>query len=189
MELFTKIWSALGPAQDFVLAVLITLLGTFFIWLFRAKVKLLWGSTSSNHHDFKLAEDQESISIWTEKFYVQNTGRKAASSVEIVFSTFPTSYNLWPPRDHAKKFLENGNFVVTVPSLAPRELLILDTVDIHAKNPRIQAVNCPDVLSKQVDFEAVRQFGTLINVLIAYLILAGLLGTVYFLLQIMFGDS
>ncbi len=188
MEIFEKFWIFLAPVQDFVVATLVTLVAAFLLWIFRAKVKLQWGSTSSNFHSFKLAEDQDKFSIWTEKFYVQNTGSKAANAVEIVFGAVPTSYNLWPPRDHDKKILENGSFVINIPSLAPRELLILDVIDIYAKAPQIHAVNCPDVLSKQVEFQVVREFGNWFNALVAYLFFAGLIGTVYAFLQIVFGE-
>jgi hypothetical protein len=104
-----------------------------------------------------------------------------------VFSAAPTSYNLWSPRDHNRKFLENGNFVVHVPSLAPKELLIVDMIDLNPNAPRLLAVNCPDNLSWRVEFAPIRQFGFWVNSLIAYFMLAGLIGTIYLGLQLAFG--
>lgn len=186
-ELFAQLWLKLAPVHDFISAIVITLASAFLLWLFRAKVKLIWGSTSTNFHSFKLREDGDRISIWTEKFFLQNVGKKAASNIEVVFSESITSYNLWAPRDHTCKLLTNGNFVINVPSLAPGELLIVDMIDIDARSPRLLSVNCPDALSTQVKFLARRQFGKPITALVAYLMLSGCVGTVYFLLRLTMG--
>ncbi|MDI3338411.1 hypothetical protein QKW60_18525 [Defluviimonas aestuarii] len=187
MELASKLWDKLDPAHDFIISIALALVTAFLLWLLRARVKLIWGSTSSNYHQFKLREDGEKISIWTEKFFVQNTGKKAASNVEIVFSEHLTSFNLWPPRDHTPKLLENGHFVIHVPSIAPGELVIVDMIDIDARGPRLLSVNCPDALSKTVRFMATRQFSWPINLLIGYLMIAGLVGTIYLVLQLTIG--
>ena len=187
-ELLYNAWAFIGPAQELLLAVLITILGTLILWVFHARVNLVWGSTSSNLHEFRMDPDQDKVSISTEKYYVQNTGRKPANSVELVFSAVPTSYNIWAQRDHSVKALENGSFVLTIPSLAPKELLIVDMLDVRRGNPRLLAVNCPDVLATHVAFQVARKFGNMVNLLIAYLMLTGLIGTVYLLLQLAFGE-
>lgn len=189
MELATELWDKLDPAHDFIISIALALVTAFLLWLLRAKVKLTWGSTSSNYHQFKLREDGEKISIWTEKFFVQNSGKKAASNVEIVFSEHLTSFNLWPPRDHSTKLLENGHFVIHVPSIAPRELVIVDMIDIDLRGPKLLSVNCPDALSKPVRFAATRQFGWPVSVLVAYLMIAGLVGTIYLALQLTVGRT
>ncbi|WP_143042814.1 hypothetical protein [Paracoccus alkenifer] len=151
-------------------------------------MKLIWGSTSANYHSFAINEHNK-VSIWTEKFFVQNSGRKAASKIEIVFSDSLTSYNLWTPRDHKSKRSDNGNFVIQVPSLAPGELLIVDVIDVDMRSPKLLTVNCPDALSEEVQFAAMRQFGWLMQSLIVYLILAGFLGSVYLVLKILMGGK
>ena len=188
IEAILAVWGKLGAFQEFVSAVGLALVTAFALWLFRAKVKLVWGSTSANFHQFKLSEEGNLISIWTEKFFIQNLGRKAASRVEIVFSERLTSYNLWPPRDHSAKVLENGEFVIAVPSVAPRELLIVDMIDIDSRSPKLLSVNCPDALTQPVSFMVTRQFGNLINAFIAYLMLAGLVGSIYLALRLLLSE-
>ncbi|WGT49047.1 hypothetical protein [Thioclava nitratireducens] len=184
-DALSTIWDAIAPAHEFIGAVSITLLSSFLLWLFKARVKLIWGSTSTNFHKFKLRQDADDVHIWTEKFYVQNVGKKAAHDIEIVFSSVMNSYNLWPPRDHTSKLLGNGNFVIQIPSLAPRELLVVDMIDVELRNPDLLAVNCPEALAKGVKFVPTRQFGRAFNALIAYLMIAGLVGTFYFLIQLL----
>ena len=186
IEELTKIWEVVSPASDFLYSVAITACSALLLWLFRARVNLVWGSTSKNFHQYPGVDEGVTISIWTEKFFVQNSGRKPARDIEIVFSVPPTSYNLWPPREHSRTTLENGNFVLKVPSISPRELLIVDIVDVRNSGVRLLSVNCPDAMSKSVQFAATRQFGKLFDAFIRYLLVAGFLGTVYLLLKIFF---
>ena len=178
----------MGPIADFVSAVGITLFSSLLLWIFRPKVSLIWGSTSQNFHQFSLPGVEQKISVWTEKFFVQNTGSKGASSVEVVFSDSLTSYNLWPPRDHTSKTLENGNFVIFIPSIAPRELVIVDMLDLEARGTKLLSVNCPDALTKAVWFMVTRQFSRAVYALAAYLMIAGFVGTVYLILRLVFSE-
>jgi hypothetical protein len=186
-ELLQEIWTVLAPAREFLLAVAISVVTAVLLWLFRARVKIIWGSTTFNYHEFRLKPDAAPISISTEKYFVQNVGRKPASSVEMVFSAVPTSYTLWPPMDHTSKLSPNGNFHLHVPSLAPFQLLIVDAIDIGLNNPKIIAVNCPDAITNPVRFGPQRQFGVGVTVLVGFLMLSGLIGVIYLLLQIFLG--
>jgi hypothetical protein len=189
IELFQEIWTVLEPAREFILAVAISLVTASMLWIFRARVKIIWGSTNFNYHEFRLKPESAPISISTEKYFVQNVGRKPATSIEMVFSAVPTSYNLWPPMDHNTKIAPNGNFHLHVPSLAPFQLLIVDAIDINLKNPRIIAVNCPDAITSPVKFGSQRQFGFGITAVVGLLMISGLIGVVYLLLQILLGLS
>ncbi|MGH1452248.1 MAG: hypothetical protein ACRBBV_03690 [Paracoccaceae bacterium] len=188
MDLLIQAWEKLAPIHTIVYSVLISLFTAFLLWLFRAKVKLVWGSTSSNYHRFKITEGGNQIAIWTEKFYVQNSGRKPAEKVELVFSSLLTSYNLWPPREHTSKLLENGNFIISIPSIAPRETVIVDMIDIENRKPTLLSVNCPSALSKPVAFYANRQYGPVVNALVAYLMLAGFIATINVALRLLVAE-
>lgn len=185
-EVLIEAWNWLGPAQEFVLAILLSVVTTFVLFLFKPRVKLHWGSTSLSFHKFKLSEESEPIIISTEKMYVQNTGRKAASKIELILSDIPSSYTLWSPREHESKALKGGGFSITVPTLAPHELLIVDIIDVDVRNPKLIAVNCPDVIANKVAFQAQRVFGTPVYCFVVYLMLSGLIGTIYLGLKLFF---
>ena len=180
-------WNSLGGGKEVVVSVTIFIFTTFLGWLFRARVKLTWGSTSANFHQFKVGEAQTQINVWTEKFFVQNGGKKAASDIELVFSAPPTSYNLWPPREHFEKIMANGNLSLKVPSLAAGELLVLDIIDIDLRNPKLLTVNCPDAISKNVAFQVNRRFGWVVNTLVFYMMAAGFFATIYVAVRIIAG--
>lgn len=186
-DLLSEIWMATQPAHQFLSAILISLITAALLAAFRPSVNLIWGSTSVNTHVFKLNKEDEPIYVATEKLFVQNTGRKAATGVELILNDIPTSYNLWQPREHSAKPLEGGGFAIRIPSLAPKELLIVDTIDISRRNLRLVAVNCPDTIAKPVDFLAQRRFGVVVTGTVVLLMFSGLVGLVYLTLTLIFG--
>ena len=186
IEVLAQIWLFFEPFHEFFYAVAVTIAASLLMWIFRARVKLIWGTTSFNYHKFELANGNE-VSVSTEKYYVQNLGSKAAYNIEIVLSDKPSSYTLWRPRDHTDKVLSNGEFAILIPSLAPKDLLIVDSIDIDLRGPRILAVNCPDAVTKQVTFNPTRTFGKLTNAFFAYVAIAGIVGSIYSILLLIAG--
>ena len=184
MELIWDAWGRVGSAQDFLLAIVLSIATAWVLSLFRPRVKLHWGSTSLSFHKFKLEEDGEPIVVSTEKIFLQNVGRKPASEIELVLTDIPSSYTLWSPREHESKPLKNGGFSIVIPSLAPRELLIVDIIDVDRRNPKLIAVNCPDVLAENIEFKPQRVQNKWVIALVLYLMTAGLVGTIYLGLKI-----
>jgi hypothetical protein len=188
MEPILNLWESSQPFHGFIYAISLSAFTALLISFFRPSVKITWGSTSLSFHDFRLTEKEDSqVIIATEKFYVQNVGKQPAKAVELIHSNIPSSYTLWPPRDHVSNAMPNGGFSIRVPSIAPSELLIVDTVDISSRNVKLLSVNCPDALTKNVEFAAQRQFGKAFNGFILYLMFAGLIATFYTLIFLVFG--
>ncbi len=184
-ELVSSFPSFLAAQGDLIGSVAVALFSAFLLWLFRTRVKLEWGSTSANFHNFVVDEGRLPLSVWTEKFFIQNTGRQTANNVEIVFTVAPTSYNLFPPRKHEKSFLDDGKFIIHVPHLAPKELLIVDVVDMNMNRVEIVSVNSPDTITTEVEFRTDRQYGPALYAIVFYLMLAGLIGSIYLLIQLL----
>ena len=174
--------------QDFLLSVLIGVAITFVVWLFRAKVVITWGRTSLNFHKFREPSSDLEKPMSTQKFFIHNSGRKPASTVELVLSAEPTSYSLTPNRAHERSRLPDGHYSLKIPSVAPKELLVVDLLGLDLRGPQLLSVNCPDVLTKQVNFISQRQYPYFLYWLVFYLMSAGLIGTVYLILQIVSGD-
>ncbi len=187
IELLQDLWVYFEPIHELLLAVSIALIITYVRWLFRAKVEIIWGSTSLSYHNFKLTEDGAPIAVSTEKLYVQNVGKKPASNIELILTDIPTSYTLWSPRDHQSKAMAGGGFSITVPSLASSELLIVDVIDIDSRNPKLLSVNCPDAIPKVVQYEAQRQFGKYLEAIAAFLMFVGLIACIYVVLKLTIG--
>ncbi|WP_299413215.1 hypothetical protein [uncultured Sulfitobacter sp.] len=187
--LLAELWGIIEPVHQFLSAVAISLVTALLVAMFQPRVKITWGSTNMSFHKFKLDPENEPIVISTEKLFIQNTGRKAAAGIELILNDIPSSYTIWSPREHTSKALEKGGFSILIPTLAPRELLIVDLIDIDRRNLQLIAVNCPDTLTKQVRFLAQRQFGTPVNAAVAYLMFAGFVGTIYVILNLLSGGQ
>jgi len=189
IEIVENIWQLLEPYSEFLAAILLSLVTAGLLAIFKPRVKLTWGSTSVSVHNFRIREDGEPIRIATEKLFVQNIGKKAAKDIELILNNVPTSYTLWSPREHSSCLLDGGGFSIKIPTLAPNELLIVDTIDIDRRNLHLVAVNCPDAIAVPVRFMAQRQFGKVVNSIVFYLMFAGLVGTIYLVLALFFGGD
>ncbi|WP_290774717.1 hypothetical protein [Hoeflea sp.] len=118
--------------------------------------------------------------MYTEKYYVQNTGKKTAHNTEIVMSFRPDDVSLYEPRDHKESVNPNGKFIVSIPSVSPGELLIMDVVYINKRAASVESVKCDEALSKQVRFVNNRRYGPLFNFSVISLFFLG----IAFLVQI-----
>ena len=184
-ELVSEVWMLSSPVHQFLSAVAISLVSAVLLGFFKQKVKIVWGS--ANLHAHRVPAGDTTVFVATEKFYVQNLGKKGASRVEIIFSGQPSAYTVYPPRDYEQKMIPEGKFSISFPSLAPSELLIVDTIDVDSQNLKLEAVLCADVMAKQVNFMPQRQFGNLFNATVVYLVAAGFVGTVYVILKLIVG--
>jgi hypothetical protein len=153
--LFEKIWTAFSPYQAQVLAFLLTLTGTTLAYFFRSRVKLIYGNPNNSFH--KLKSDTGPVNIYCEKHYVQNVGRKAAERVEIAFSQAPSELSVFSPRSFERIPGDDGQMIVRIPYLAPRELLIVDTIHVNSPTAQLIAVHCSESVGKKVNFWVLRK--------------------------------
>ena len=166
-------WASLGDFQSEVVSFAFSLLLVTFTVLIQRRVKITWGSANLSFHSIEFDKSRPRLNVATEKFFVNNAGGKAAGSVELILSSVPTSYTIFPPRDHQSSRLNDGSFSIRFPFLAPRELLILDVVDLENNLIKLLAVNCQDVVSQSVSFHVVRKFGKLAEILVLTLMVCG----------------
>jgi hypothetical protein len=181
IELLVRIWGLLTPIHNQILSLIFTLIAAVIYWVFRSRVKLIWGRTNKNLHQIKLTEGN--LEIFCEKNFLQNTGKKPATDVEFVFSWKPDNVTVWQPRDHKQIELPSGELAVKIPFIAPKELVIIDSVYINKKGAFIASVKCAEIVGRSVDFITNRNFGTKFNITALVLIFMG----AAFLLQILIG--
>jgi len=171
MDPLLPIQQLLSPFSGELIAFGLTLFATMIAGLLRPKVKLIWGRSNNSLHMVPAGEKR--VEIYAEKFYLQNTGRKPATEVEFVLSSKPNDLSVWQPRQYKEETTPNGDVVVTLPFIAPGELVIIDTVYIDARAASVVSVKCAETLAKQVPFVTQRRFGTFVMVLTAILMLSG----------------
>lgn len=169
----------LVPFAGELIAFGLTLVGTLVAWLLRPKVKLIWGRSNNSLHMVPAGEKK--VEIYAEKFFLQNTGRKAATNVEFVLSGKPHDLSVWQPRQYKEETTPDGELVVVIPFVSPGELVIIDTVYIDARAASVMSVKCAEALAKQVPFVTQRRFGPVVTTIVAILMLSG----VAFLLRVL----
>jgi hypothetical protein len=157
MDAIAEIWKSLGPFQPQLLAFVLTTAGGITAYLLRSKVKLIWGRANNSFHVLRPTE-QQPVNVYCEKLYVQNLGSKSAEKVEIILSSVPSELSIFPPRQYERKAIENGQLLIALPFIAPRELVIFDTIHVDSSTAEIISVHCPEAVGFRVDFWVLRKF-------------------------------
>jgi hypothetical protein len=150
------IWNSIGSFQPQILAFVLTTLGGVIAYALRPKVKLIWGRANNSFHTLRPAE-QQTVNVYCEKLYVQNLGSKSAEHVEIILSGVPSELAIYPPRQYERKGIENGQLLIALPYIAPRELVIVDTIHVNSPTAEIVSVHCPEAVGFRVEFWVLRR--------------------------------
>lgn len=172
------------------LGLLFSLLSAGVLALFRPRVRLIFGraNNSLNHvsvPDPSDAEQSNTFEIYAEKFFLQNTGKKPATDVEFVLSSWPTDINVWQPRSSEFLQVGKGLCMIAIPRIAPGELVILDCVYVNQTAARIESVKCGEALGKEVPFQTVRRFSRSVELAFLGSLLLGLAFLIQVVLTLM----
>jgi hypothetical protein len=181
IDLLNKIWDWLLPVHNQLYSLIFTFVAGYIYWLFRPTVKLIWGRTNNNLHSVKT--ESGNVEIFCEKHYLQNVGKKPATNVDFVFSWKPDDVSVWQPREHKQNVLDGGEFSITIPFVAPKELIIIDSVYLNRKGAFVASVKCSEAMGKEVNFWTNRNFGMAFNVSALFLLIFG----IAFLVQLFIG--
>ena len=174
LNIITNIWNSLGSSQAQILAFALTTLGGLVAYLLRPKVKLIFGRANNSFHSLRPDPQQPAVSVYCEKLYVQNTGKKSAEKVEVVLTGEPSEISIFPPRQYERKVIESGNLLIALPYIAPRELVILDTIHVNSRTAEILSVHCPEAVGSRKDFWVQRHYAPSIYFVVALIMGLGI---------------
>jgi hypothetical protein len=181
MDSLNNIWVNFNSEiVSFVLALLLALI-TF---IFRGKVKLIWGQANKSWHSVPV--DTGTVSIISEKHFAQNMGRVAATNVEVVYTVAPTKLTVFPQRDYNITTNPDGAHIVTIPYISPKELVSLDAIYVGIDPGQILSVGCKEQEGKLVPFFVVRQFTKNVYIMIWCLLFFGVVFLISILIKAMF---
>lgn len=192
IEVFSSLWETFTLIDGELIGLAFTLLAALILYLFRAKVKLIYGRATNARNVISVADkdDQSKLNateIYTEKFFLQNLGRAVANNVEFVLSSFPADVSVWQPRDVQVKGVEKGNCLVSIPQIAPKELVVIDCVYLNRRAAFVASVKCAEALGKEVPFWTVRRFPNWFNWTLVVLIFLGIAQIVQVVLKLLGG--
>ena len=169
-----QLWTNLAEYHTLIVSTLITLLGVAISALLRARVKLIWGQANNSYHLLK--GDKINDGVYCEKHYLQNVGRKPATNVEFIYQSAPTEISIWQARAYEKKLTPEGQFMVTIPQIAPKELVIIDSIYVNRPVADIISVKNGETIGKRVNFIVNRKVSKPFMTLLVMLLFVG---TVY----------
>ncbi|OAN87014.1 hypothetical protein [Sulfitobacter geojensis] len=179
MDWLTSFWAVFEPVHDNLIGLGFTLLAALIFYTFRAKVSLIYGRANNSLNVINVPhegdpEKNSTTEIYIEKFFLQNTGRKPANDVDFVLSDFPTDISVFQPRDIKYISVEKGNCLVSIPRIAPGELVIIDCAYINKRASFIRSVKCAEALGKEVPFWTTRRFSTTFRYFSLFLMVLGM---------------
>ena len=176
--------SWLEPFWEELVALPVTLLVIWLTGRFGPSVKLVFGRANNSFHLLSDGAPKSEVAVYTEKYYVQNKGRQTASDVELVFVSKPDKVSIFEERDFQETSSPNGYFIITIPFIAPRELLIIDTIMLHGRDASLKNVNCRQAEAKAVDFVVQQKISNFTGLLLFLLMILGAASVLAILLRI-----
>jgi hypothetical protein len=185
-ELLSKLWVLAGPVQGQIVSLGFTLLGALIFWMFRTKVKLIWGRSNNSIHF--LQSNDAKTEIYCEKYFIQNAGRKPATDVQFVMSYKPDDFSVFPARKYEVTTNPEGHYIAKLPFIAPGELIIVDVVYIQKRAASVESVICSEAIGKSVQFVTNRNFGMMFNLTAILIFFLGIAFLVQLALSVFLGD-
>ena len=80
--------------------------------------------------------------VKTNSFIIRNSGREAATKVEIVFNWKPMCLNIWPVRHFDEYNETDKRYVLIFDSLAPGEVLGIEILGVNSDLPNLITARC-----------------------------------------------
>jgi len=118
--------------------------------------------------------------VQSDSISIQNIGRKTAENLEIVFKAKPDNFKFSPPVAFAEETSPNGEFIVKIASLGPKEFLTLQILS-HITQPRIEAIRSSAGRVEAMPFRMQRKVPRWAEVIGGFLMLVGFGFTFYWL--------
>lgn len=88
---------------------------------FQPKAKVVHWSP----HSFLFKLTKENVVLQTDALTIQNIGRKQADNVELLLENEPDFYQFAPSVSYKTEKLDNGHFLIRIPTLGPNEHVTL----------------------------------------------------------------
>lgn len=146
---------------------------------FRPKAKLVFWSP--HNFRYRLGVEQNNLEIQTDAWTIQNIGRAKTEKVDFVFGEKPDHYQLQPSISHEAKTLENGNFLIRIAELAPKEVISVQILSF-TKLPQPLSIRSDAGLAQAIPIQFQKVVPRWVTALLALLVLVGVGTAIYWLI-------
>ncbi len=179
-------------------SLVLTLVSAGLVYLFRARVKLLWaiphgftfllqsvpasGSQSQPETNGQQLTVPTDFNVYTGSIIVGNVGRVPASEVEITFNWKPDNYNIWPVRPHDVHISPDTRYTLKFANLAPDEQFQIELISA-TQLPNVLNVRCRECVGKQVGMKPMVVYGPWVIRLFWAFVLLGIAAVIYSIIK------
>jgi len=133
-------------------------------------------------HAFIFDVPEPQVILKTDSVTIQNIGHREAEDVEVVFKSRPDFFKLQPSVSYTEHQNPDGEFVVKVATLGPKEFFTLQILSF-ATIPNIQNIRSKAGPAALIQVQFQRQFSRLVQLVLAAVFLVGLGFSAYWLIQ------
>jgi hypothetical protein len=117
--------------------------------------------------------------VLTASIAIRNTGREAATNVEVVFNWKPMCINLAPSRHYEEKIAPDNRYTLALGSLAPKEFLGIELLAVNQDLPDLITVRSDQSVAVEEPMAPQVLIPRWMFLLRVWLILTGLAANVY----------
>ncbi|NVE93373.1 hypothetical protein [Altererythrobacter lutimaris] len=125
--------------------------------IFRLKAKLFYSIRHASSypveeplHDKDGKVIQKMQVVHTASIVAENTGLQPATDVEFTFNWKPPIFTVYPGRAFEASTTGMGRWSLTLPSLAPKEVFVIEIMSINQELPMLTAVRSREVEGKAI---------------------------------------
>ncbi len=117
--------------------------------------------------------------VHTNSFIVYNSGREAATKLELVFNWKPMCLNIWRSRHFEEHVEPDGRYVLIFQSLSPNETLGCEILSVNSDLPNLITVRSDQCVAQFVNMYPQPVLSPVKRRLVVLLLAAGLAAVVY----------
>jgi len=167
-------------------AILATVLASLILRYLGGAAKILYAQLRSFtfYIPFDAAQDATATLICVQSFLVQNAGRKAAGSVELIWNYRPFHFEVWPVVPYEIDVVQNGRFILRFPSMSPKENLEIELIGRGSLPDLVNVRASTAKVPKRVRFQSLRVYPQWVIGIIGLLMVLGFAAAVYALVRL-----
>jgi hypothetical protein len=129
--------------------------------------------------------DNVSKNVHTISYLIQNSSNETANKIELIFNWKPQYYNIWSPREHTTKLLDDGRYMLTFESLSPKEFFQCELLNVGSELPNLLTVRCNECVGRFIEMYPQPIVTNWLRRTIVVFIILGFVTSIYFALTLL----
>jgi len=166
-------------AKDWFAPFAVSVLVPAVLYVFRPKSRIIWSHLHGSVFLLPGAKQSDGqngppISVHTRTVLIQNIGKATADSIEVYWPFKLENFELWPRVKYSEETLGNGTFVLMIERMVPKELVMIELLNVNNQIPDVTRVRSANHEGIQLAMIWQRVFPKWFNLLVGALMMLGL---------------